>query len=53
MNMRQLQEVLKREYVNSENRPEVRARFIAICNAGKPPSPQILEAAKRLDDEGF
>ena len=28
-------------------------RFIAICNAGKPPSPRILEAAKRLDDEGF
>ena len=28
-------------------------RFIKICNASKPPSPRILEAAKRLDNEGF
>ena len=31
--VRQLQEVLKREYVNSENRPEVRARFLVLFDA--------------------
>ena len=28
-------------------------RFVEICRAGKPPSPRILEAAERLDKEGF
>ena len=28
-------------------------QFVEICRAGKPPSPRILEAAERLDKEGF
>ena len=28
-------------------------RFMAVCEASKPPGSRILEAAKRLDQEGF
>ena len=27
--------------------------FISVCKSGKPPSPRIMDAAKRLDNEGF
>ena len=50
MNMRRLQEVLKREYVNSENRPEVRARFLDLFDAIAEQDIQGVDDLVRLDD---
>ena len=50
MNMRQLQEVLKREYVNSENRPGVRAKFLDLFDAIAEQDLHGADDLIRLDD---